>query len=244
MSELINNRAGRIRVLKEVIKHLHEGEAPDHVRDKLRELVRRTDYTEIVAMEEQLMAEGMPVEEIRSMCDLHSQVTREVLVPITREREIPPGHPVETFRAENEALRNVTAIIRQAVALLRSHPSSADETALIVRLRQCCNELMDVDKHYQRKENALFSCMERHGITGPSQVMWAKDDEVRALLKTFSAILRRKSTFCCRWRWIPSLTPNGGRSGPSRRSMAGAWWSPRRDTIRPSPLKWLPPKFP
>jgi len=42
---------------------------------------------------------------------------------------------------------------------------------------------MDIDKHYQRKEHALFSCLERHGITGPSKVMWAKDDEVRSLLK-------------------------------------------------------------
>ena len=42
---------------------------------------------------------------------------------------------------------------------------------------------MDVDKHYQRKEHTLFSCLERHGIAGPSKVMWAKDDDVRSLLK-------------------------------------------------------------
>ena len=42
---------------------------------------------------------------------------------------------------------------------------------------------MDLDKHYQRKEHALFSCLERHGITGPSKLMWSKDDEVRNLLK-------------------------------------------------------------
>jgi DUF438 domain-containing protein len=41
---------------------------------------------------------------------------------------------------------------------------------------------MDVEKHYQRKENLLFSCLERHGITGPSKVMWGKDDEARELL--------------------------------------------------------------
>ena len=35
--------------------------------------------------------------------------------------------------------------------------------------RQSANELMDIDKHYQRKEHALFSRMEIHGITGPSK---------------------------------------------------------------------------
>ena len=33
-------------------------------------------------MEQELISEGMPVEEVRSMCDLHSQVTRDVLVQI------------------------------------------------------------------------------------------------------------------------------------------------------------------
>jgi DUF438 domain-containing protein len=32
--------------------------------------------------------------------------------------------------------------------------------------------------------------LERHGITGPSQVMWAKDDEVRRLLKQFNDEVR------------------------------------------------------
>ena len=63
----------------------------------MRKVVRETDHAEIVAMEQELIAEGMPVEEIQSMCDLHSQVTREVLVqlsPVT----VPAGHPVDTFR--------------------------------------------------------------------------------------------------------------------------------------------------
>jgi hypothetical protein len=42
---------------------------------------------------------------------------------------------------------------------------------------------MDIDKHYQRKEHALFSFLEKHGISGPSKVMWAKDDDIRTSLK-------------------------------------------------------------
>ena len=42
---------------------------------------------------------------------------------------------------------------------------------------------MDIDKHYQRKEHALFPFLEKHGVAGPSKVMWAKDDDIRASLK-------------------------------------------------------------
>jgi len=70
MSELIDNRSLRIETLKHIIQHLHRGEAPDAVRAQLRELVHQTDATEIMAMEQDLIASGMPVEEVRSMLRL------------------------------------------------------------------------------------------------------------------------------------------------------------------------------
>ena len=178
MSELIDNRANRIRTLKGIIQHLHAGGDPEKVKGQLREMVRQTDYSEIVAMEQELLAEGMPVAEIQSMCDLHSQVTRDVLVPLPAP-SIPPGHPVDTFQRENEALRKAVAEARAAM----------EEAEPVPGFRQAYNDLMDIDKHYQRKEHTLFSCLERHGITGPSKVMWAKDDEVRRLLKQLGAAL-------------------------------------------------------
>jgi DUF438 domain-containing protein len=50
-------------------------------------------------------------------------------------------------------------------------------------LRKHFNNLMDVDKHYQRKENLLFPFLEKLDITGPPKVMWGKHDEVRDMLK-------------------------------------------------------------
>lgn len=45
MSELIDNRAHRIKALKEIIQHLHAGAAPEIVKERLREIVRQTDAT-------------------------------------------------------------------------------------------------------------------------------------------------------------------------------------------------------
>jgi len=183
MSELIDNRAHRISVLKEIIHHLHEGAAPELVKEQLRKIVGETDATEIMAMEQQLIAEGMPVEEVRSMCDLHSQVTRDVLVQLAPPPTVEPGHPLDTFRRENTALKQVIAAARAILAETSELVPASDAKEIVFRLRQSANDLMDLDKHYRRKEHALFSCLERHGITGPSKVMWSKDDEVRNLLK-------------------------------------------------------------
>jgi uncharacterized protein len=182
VSELIDNRARRIATLKEIIQHLHKGEAPDAVKGQLREMVRKTNPSEIMAMEQELISGGMPVEEVRSMCDLHSQVTREVLVQLPTD-PILPGHPVDTFRRENTAVQQVISRIRIILAEISGLEDDQEYKVQLLRLRQRANELMDIDKHYQRKEHALFSFLEKHGITGPSKVMWAKDDDIRAALK-------------------------------------------------------------
>lgn len=182
MSELIDNRARKIATLKEVIQHLHKGEAPEAVKSQLREMVRQTNASEIMAMEQELISGGMPVEEVRSMCDLHSQVTREILVQVP-VNSTQPGHPVDTFRQENIAIREVVAKMRAILAELSTHADTEECRPALLQIRQKANELMDIDKHYQRKEHALFSFLEKHGIAGPSKVMWAKDDDIRAALK-------------------------------------------------------------
>lgn len=193
MSELIDNRAHRIRALKDIITRLHAGEAPDAVRDSLRTIVRETDYSEIVAMEQELMAGGMPVEQIMSMCDLHSQVTREVLVQLP-PKHVAPGHPADTMRRENAALRGALLNMRVAMREIRTAPAGAEIAAPLLQWRQAYNDLMDVEKHYQRKENLLFTALEAHGITGPSKVMWGKDDEIRGLLKDLGAALHQQAS--------------------------------------------------
>ncbi len=201
MSEIIDNRAHRIRTLKGIIKHLHAGQPPDAVREELKQLVRETDYSEIVAMEQELMAEGMPAEEIACMCDLHSQVTRDVLVQIPA-RAVPPGHPADTFRRENEALRGALAGMRAAMAQVLALPADAPAGPAPAEWRQAYNNLMDIEKHYQRKEHAFFPKLEAHGITGPSKVMWTKDDEVRTLLKDLGAALAQPQATAEEWKLL------------------------------------------
>lgn len=204
MSELIDNRAHRIRTLKEVIRHLHEGRAPAEVKARLSALVRECDASEIAAMEQELMAEGVPVSEIMGMCDLHSQVVRDILVE-RQSAPPPPGHPVDTFRRENEALTAQAEALRSAFAALAPADAGEDDAVEPARLLECRRVfagLMDVEKHYQRKEHLLFSCLERHGITGPSTVMWGKDDEARALLKELDTALAEAGGSVAEWRLV------------------------------------------
>lgn len=195
MSELINNQELRIKTLKEVILHLHRGEAPEAVRERLKGLVSEVDANEIAAMEQQLMAEGLSAEQVRSMCDLHADVLKDVMAKPSAPPVLLPGHPVDTFQRENRALEQAADLARERAAACAALPDSGTPAAERLALLEALAPLMDVEKHYGRKEHLVFTILERHGNTGPSKVMWGKDDEVRGLLKGALAGLREE-TLC------------------------------------------------
>jgi hypothetical protein len=182
MSELLDNAKARRAVLKHLILQLHEGSAPEDIRPQLARLLGRVPYDEVVAVEQELIEEGVSTEEIMKLCDLHSAAVREAL-DSSGEREVPAGHPVHTFRQENRALAGEVQLAEKLFREIEDMPDDAHATEPIGQLRLRFSRLADVGKHYSRKENLLFPYLERKGITGPPTVMWGKDDEVREAVK-------------------------------------------------------------
>lgn len=181
MSEIINNSQRRKELLKHMILQLHNGEAPDLVRKRLVELLKSIPYDEVVDVEQELIMEGLPEEEVLKFCDIHTMVL-EGHIDQTGSKPVPLGHPVDTFKKENRELEKVITAIDQ---LLKQLPSTEDSKVkeVFLKLHARFNELMDVDKHYKRKEYLLFPFLEKYEITGPPKVMWGKHDEIRAKLK-------------------------------------------------------------
>ena len=87
-----------------MILELHRGVAPEQVRARLVELLRRIPYDEVVEVEQELIAEGLPVEEVLRLCDVHCCSGRAY--NLSGAKDVPPGHPVDVFRQENRALES------------------------------------------------------------------------------------------------------------------------------------------
>lgn len=187
MSELINNSRNRREMLKHLILELHKGEAPDIVRKRLIELLRNIPYNEVVIVEQELIAEGLPEEEVLKFCDIHTAVL-DGSIDTSAQKEAPAGHPVDTFKKENIELGKVITQIRQMFSQLGNIDSDQLKKYLI-GLKGLLNQLSDVDKHYRRKEYLVFPFLEKHGITGPPKVMWGKHDETRELLKAAHEVI-------------------------------------------------------
>jgi uncharacterized protein len=182
MSELINNSSSRKELLKHMILQLHEGVAPEQVKQRLKQLMQKIPYGEVVEVEQELIAEGLPQEEVLNLCDLHAEAL-EGSIDHSGAKDIPAGHPVDTFTCENNELARV---VGQLSSLYLSFDSLIKEEGIsnyFLKMKGLFNLLMDVDKHYRRKENLLFPFLEKYGITGPPTVMWGKHDQTRVLLK-------------------------------------------------------------
>jgi len=183
MSELINNPGQRKELLKHMILQLHEGIAPQEIRKRLAELMQKIPYGEVVEVEQELINEGLPETEVLRLCDIHTEAL-EGSIDLTGAKIVPPGHPVDTFQKENRELEAVMKKLGELFEKSDELVSSIGDEAYRNNLKLLFNSLMDVDKHYRRKENLLFPFLEKYGITGPPTVMWGKHNETRGLLKS------------------------------------------------------------
>ena len=191
MSEFINNSSQRKELLRHMLVRLHEGESPDLLRNRLIEVLRSIPYNEVVEVEQELIDNAiLSEEEILEFCDLHTAVL-DGSIDLEGAKEVPAGHPVDTFKQENVALR---AEIEKYYSVREQIQTIDDSqvTGFVLQLRTLFNNFSDVDKHYKRKEYLLFPYMEKHLITGPPKVMWGKHDETRAALKAAHEALSAK----------------------------------------------------
>jgi DUF438 domain-containing protein len=197
MSEIINNSKKRIDELKGLILDLHNGVSVEETRKKLSSLMASVPYNVVVQAEEELIKGGLSANEILKHCDLHSEALKGN-IDTSSAKKYPAGHPVDTFVKENneivKQLDRLKFIAARNSRIAKVTEPSTDATAVLAEIHSAFNSLMDIEKHYMRKENLVFSYLEKHGITGPPMVMWGKDDEVRGFLKSTIQLLRETKT--------------------------------------------------
>jgi hypothetical protein len=182
MSEYINNSEQRKETLKQLILDLHGGADLEDVRERFRRLVGDISAVELARLEQELIDEGLPAEEVKELCDVHVAVFQEALEGEAAP-EMTPGHPVHTLKAENFAVNELLKLLEETM------PRLPDEAAL-KQARAYGQQLGEIRKIYSRKENLLFPILESRGVTGPSSVMWAQHDEIRGQLKAFQQALQ------------------------------------------------------
>lgn len=193
-------------LLKSYIQRLTEGEDIEVVREAFIKNFSDVSAVEIAKAEQSLIKEGTALEDVQRLCDVHSALfhgatTAERIAKAEQEveksakeeqmkqmtsgfdqkiaeetakmmKEI--GHPLQVLTLENQEITRFLDQIDDSLANGRSIPQT------LVELRK----LTTIAQHYGKKDELLFPLLkDKYGYSGPSDVMWGVEDEIRENLR-------------------------------------------------------------
>lgn len=195
----------RQAMLREYIARLNGGESLESVRADFARHFEAVRAEEIAEAEQDLIKGGVPLKDVQRLCDVHSALFHDCAESESKEQaalqktaekthaaaaaaflttdDLPEGHPLSLLRLEN------TALIRHLDAIQHEMAGAGDAaklTGLIAGLNA-------VRSHYAKKEELLMPLLYDYGVTGPSQVMWGVDDEIKRELGTITKALKEDS---------------------------------------------------
>ena len=200
------NASEREILLRSYIERLTNGEELETVRAEFVENFKEVDALEIANAEQHLIRSGVPYQEVQKLCDVHSALfhgsTKQEKVmnaekAVTASKEAAqrrmngvnerkeaeikaqtliaePGHPLNVLTLENEGIAEQIAVVNKLFE------EGADRAIITEEL----NKLRAVSIHYAKKGDIIYTILKsRYDVTGPSDVMWTVDDEIRDELR-------------------------------------------------------------
>lgn len=196
----------RTEQLKAYLRRLGDGEDLESVRADFVLEFGEVDASEIMKAEQELLKEGTPLAEVQRLCDVHSALfhgaTREEQIAnaekaveeslkqqkiketIAKRDSYPQadysnkneraatleaisGHPLQTLTRENDVFAELLKKINKFIE------READVSELLPKIRE-------LSIHYAKKGDLLYPLLKvKYGVSGPSDVMWTVDDEIR-----------------------------------------------------------------
>jgi len=172
-----SNKQKKKEIMKDIIRKLHQGLTIEEAKERFEKEIGTASSTEIAEIEQALINEGLSPEEIKKFCNVHALLFQSALEK-SIIKETSPSHPVYLFKLENREIEKIADSLKK---LKEEREEELSKTKR--KLNDLLNELRGIEIHYARKELVLFPFLEKQGFTGPSKVMWGKDNEVRDLLK-------------------------------------------------------------
>ena len=186
----------RTEQLKGYLRRLSAGEDLEQVRADFVKQFSEVDAAEIMQAEQELLKEGAPLSEVQRLCDVHSALfhgaTREekilnaekAVADSVKEKQKNPGAVYRDKEEREAALRKLAAIPGPPLHTLTKENASLEK---LLEAEKAADEkgaqlpkLRELSVHYAKKGDLLYPLLKvRYEVSGPSDVMWTVDDEIR-----------------------------------------------------------------
>jgi len=175
------------RMLKEMLRQLHSGAAPQDLKEKFKQVLGTVSPMEIAKIEQELVEEGLPREELHRLCDVHLLVFQEQLEQ--QKPQVPTENPVNILMEEHKVMLQLVEMAKMALDGLQKARDFVDAPEDMAHLKHAAEDFVDSEKHYLREENVLFPILEKHGVKEPPAIMWIEHNRIREEKKRFTNLI-------------------------------------------------------
>ncbi|WP_129408166.1 DUF438 domain-containing protein [Marinitoga lauensis] len=188
MSELFNKK----EYLKNLIKRINSEKENEKLKKELQSVIKNLSAEEIAIVEQELMdQEGVSIEQIQSVCDVHLGLFKEY---IEQEKiDVESWHPIYILMKEHEYIIKTAEKIRDIAKQVLNKKTIQEAFPLFMKLNIHFDDLMAAENYFLKEENVLFPYIEKHGITKPPAIMWKEHDQVREFRKQLIKIKDKKN---------------------------------------------------
>ncbi len=183
MAEIFNKR----EYLKNLIRRADKNpEELERLKEEIKSVIKELKPVEIAIVENELAKEdGISVERIRKICDVHFELMEEFL---NEEPTVEPWHPIYISMKEHERILEMLKQLKDLVYTASKSPSF--ET--LIAIGKLTEELKKIELHFQKQEYGIFPYVEKYGVEQPPKVMWSEHDTMRAIIKEFAKIIENR----------------------------------------------------
>ena len=157
----------KLRRMLEIKRQYDNGLLPlEEARTRMKMEVGKITAAEFAAAEQLLKDEDPDEcrnEDVRGMLEVFEGLMD------TDEVELPEGHTIDTYRRENSRMKE----------LLQQGDALAQKPFILNQWLELMEQILPYKVHFSRKQNQLYSALEREGFDRPTTTMWVYDDYIR-----------------------------------------------------------------
>ena len=138
----------------------------DEAKRRMKNEVGRISPEEFAATEQLLKDEDPDEcrnEDVRTMLEIFEGLIQP------DDPGLPYGHPIDAYLRENSKMKE----------LLLQGDELAQKPFILNPWLELMEQIIQYKIHFSRKQNQLYSALERQGFDRPSTTMWVYDDEIR-----------------------------------------------------------------
>ena len=163
--------------IQSLIDRIRAGESMENVKREFVEHFKDSEQEVVIRAEQELLDRGISEMEVNTFVELHGSLMNSA-APITHT--LAPGHPIQILNDENIAIEKFIAQIEYDF-----------QAGSIKRLLEKMTQLNQIRVHYMKKEGLIMPVLYRKGFTGPSTIMWDKDNEIKHEIKILTRDLKK-----------------------------------------------------